>query len=152
MITGGNFPAASVLTKDVREERKLAAWLGDGQQTASLRWLGRRPEGPGAETLGKEQTQRQTNRLQEVGEGPLVRKAVKSVDVWIAFPAGPRVRDLPSPLKREPGWLYNGDPPGPPIWPSGCSLYIVTSLLGVGSGVSWCRPLESFDITRYPSV
>jgi len=54
VTSGGDFPAVIILTKDVKEDRKLAAWSGDGQQMTSLRWLGCRIEGPRAETLGKE--------------------------------------------------------------------------------------------------
>ena len=42
--------------KPVKEVRARLARSGDGQITASRRWLGRRPEGPGAEPLGNDFT------------------------------------------------------------------------------------------------
>ena len=56
MMVGGARPAASRLRNLVREERNWLALSGEGQPTASWRWLGRSPEGPGSEPLGNDCT------------------------------------------------------------------------------------------------
>ena len=56
VMVGGGRPAASSLKNLVREERNRLALSGEGQPTASWRWLGQNPEGPGAEPLGKDRT------------------------------------------------------------------------------------------------
>ena len=56
VMVGGARPAARMLMKLVREARTRFAWSGEGQPTASRRWLGRSPEGPRAELLGKDFT------------------------------------------------------------------------------------------------
>ena len=53
VMVGGVRPAASRLKNLVREERNRLALSGEGQPTASRRWLGRSPEGPGSEPLGE---------------------------------------------------------------------------------------------------
>ena len=55
-MVGGARSAASRLRNLVREERNRLALSGEGQPTASQRWLGRSPEGPGAEPLGNDRT------------------------------------------------------------------------------------------------
>ena len=73
VMVGGARPAARRLTKLVRKARIRFAWSGEGQPTASRRWLGRRPEGPGAEPLGKDPTPPLTAvslRLSGGGTGP----------------------------------------------------------------------------------
>ena len=55
-MVGGARPAASRLRNLVREERNRLALSGEGQPIASRRWLGRSPEGPGAEPLGNDRT------------------------------------------------------------------------------------------------
>ncbi len=52
----GALPAANRLTRLVRVVRAWAAQSGEGHRIASWRWLGRRPEGPGAEALGNDRT------------------------------------------------------------------------------------------------
>ena len=56
MVVGGARPAARRLTNLVREASTKFAWSGEGHPTASRRWLGSRPDGPGAEPLGKDLT------------------------------------------------------------------------------------------------
>ena len=55
-MVGGAWPDARQLTNLVRVTSTLLAWSGEGHETASRRWLGRKPEGPGAEPLGKDLT------------------------------------------------------------------------------------------------
>ena len=52
----GVCPEARRLTKLVREKSNLLARSGEGQRATSRRWLGRRPDGPGADPEGKDFT------------------------------------------------------------------------------------------------
>ena len=54
VMEGGVRPAACRLTNLVSDVSNWLARSGEGHPTASLIWLGRRPEGPGAEPLGKD--------------------------------------------------------------------------------------------------
>ena len=54
MTVGGARPAGRRLTNLVREARTRFAQSGEGQLTASRRWLGRSPEGPAAEPFGND--------------------------------------------------------------------------------------------------
>ena len=56
MAEGGACPAHSWLTNLVRLERAWFARSGEGQRTASLRCMARRPEGPGAVPVGKDRS------------------------------------------------------------------------------------------------
>ena len=56
MAEGGACPAHSWLTNLVRLERAWFARSGEGQMTASLRCMARRPEGPGAVPVGKDRS------------------------------------------------------------------------------------------------
>lgn len=65
--------------QNYKDRRTRTENLQPGQEMGSRQWLGHRQEGPGTETLGEEQTQQQTANLptqQELGEGPLVMKAL----------------------------------------------------------------------------
>jgi len=53
---GGVWPAARRFVKLVSADNVRLARSGEGHMVASCRWLGRRPEGPGAETIGKDFT------------------------------------------------------------------------------------------------
>ena len=67
---GGALPAARRLMRQVREERAWVARSGEGHTTASRRWLGRRPDGPGAGAFGKDLTAlRMAGSESEAGEG-----------------------------------------------------------------------------------
>ena len=52
VMEDGAQPAASRLMKIVGVDSSLLAWSGDGHPAAPFKWLGHRPEGPGAEPLG----------------------------------------------------------------------------------------------------
>ena len=56
VMTDGARPEARRLTNLVRAAKTWLAWLGEGHLMASWRWLGRKPDGPGAELLGKDLT------------------------------------------------------------------------------------------------
>ena len=61
------------LTNLVRAAKTWLAWSGEGHPMASWRWFGRRPDGPGAEPLGKDLTPLQTAGSEAVrggGTGP----------------------------------------------------------------------------------
>ena len=69
----GAWPAAKRLRNLVRGDKTRAARSGEGQHTASRRWLGRRPDGPGAEPSGKDLTPLLTTdslRMSRSGAGP----------------------------------------------------------------------------------
>ena len=76
-MEGGVRPAASRLTNLVSDVSNWLARSGEGHPTASLIWLGRRPEGPGAETLGKDLAPLRTpDSLKMIGggTGPMARR------------------------------------------------------------------------------
>ena len=69
-MEGGARPAARRLMKRVRHDRSRLAWSGEGHPTASLRWLGRKPDGPGADPFGKDLAPLSTaDSLREIGAG-----------------------------------------------------------------------------------
>ena len=71
-------PEAKQLTNLVRAANNWLDWSGEGHPTASRRWLGRRPDGPGAEPLGKDLTPLRTvdsDTETEGGTGPGGREA-----------------------------------------------------------------------------
>ncbi len=68
-MKGGARPEARRFTRLVREKRILLALSGEEQRTASQRWLGRRPEGPGAEPGGNDLTLLKTVDSAEVRGG-----------------------------------------------------------------------------------
>ncbi len=73
MTEGGILPAARRLTKRVRRDKIWPAWSGEGHPAASLRWLGRKPEGPGADPIGNDLVPRRTAcslRLNDGGPRP----------------------------------------------------------------------------------
>ena len=54
MTLSGTFPAHKTFINFVRECKTRKPLSGEGQNTASLRWLARRPERPGGEPLAKD--------------------------------------------------------------------------------------------------
>ena len=73
MTVGEDCPAARRLTNPVREASTRFAWSGEGHPTASRRCLGHKPDGPGAEPLGKDLTPFRTTdsvTVAEVGTEP----------------------------------------------------------------------------------
>ena len=76
MMGGGARPAARELTNFVREASTRFAWSGEGHPTASRRWLGRKPDGPGAEPLGNDLTAFWTVDSVTVAEGAQDQGAV----------------------------------------------------------------------------
>ena len=66
----GGCPDARKLTNLVKDTRTKCARSGEGQTTASRRWLGRSPDGPGAEPPGKDFTPfRMEDSESTAGEG-----------------------------------------------------------------------------------
>ena len=101
----GAWPAAKRLRNLVRGDKTRAARSGEGQHTASRRWLGRRPDGPGAEPFGKDLTPLLTTdslRMSGGGAGPEGRVGGGTWGASPASPRGPQQRGWPAHWRLEP--------------------------------------------------
>ena len=70
MTSSGAWPAHNSLTTPVRARVAWAAQSGEGHCSASLKWFALRPDGPGAESAGKElRALRMSTSVRETGVG-----------------------------------------------------------------------------------